>query len=141
MALTVGQRLTLLKIDPMLAWTHRYEVEVRQVLEPHTVEHHESRQRLALAHDDIVLDGWDLPLRADSECARVIHGNACYNLVGDPAVIRHCLETRATLPVSNDAKAKIIVAREPITALEGEGQLLYPEIDTHHAVINEMKEE
>jgi hypothetical protein len=34
MALTIGQKVTLLKIDDMLAMSHRYELEVRDVLEP-----------------------------------------------------------------------------------------------------------
>ena len=34
MALSDGQRVTLLKIDDCLAMTHRYELEVRQLLDP-----------------------------------------------------------------------------------------------------------
>ena len=37
MALTLGQRVTLLKIDDCLAMTHRHELEVRRVLEPQAV--------------------------------------------------------------------------------------------------------
>jgi hypothetical protein len=41
----------------------------------------------------------------------VFSGNACYNLVGDPEAIRARIEGRAVLPVSDSAKARIIVAR------------------------------
>ena len=154
--LTAGQRITLLKIDECMAMTHRYELEVRAVLEPQAVgyqrcktRHAVVRQRgkrkeqyLDLAADDIVLNGWDVPFRADTEGNGVMAGNACYNLVGDPEAIRHCIEHRAALPISDQAKAKIIVARTPRTTCSDDGQaLLYPEIETHHAVVNRIKGE
>jgi hypothetical protein len=72
MALSVGQRVTLLRIDDCLAMTHRYELDVRSVLHPHAVGYQNTkwhvaavRQRgkrkdfyLDLAADDILLDGW-----------------------------------------------------------------------------------
>jgi hypothetical protein len=63
-------------------------------------------------------------------------GNACYNHVGDPETIRQCIKTRAVFPVSDAAKAKIIVARTERTKCDDDGlELLYPDIETHHAVI------
>src|SRR5262249_33382935 len=123
--LTTGQRVTLLKIDEGLAMTHRYELEVRHAPEPQAVGFEKRYQRVAvvrqrgkrkefyldLAANDILLDGWDMPFRADTEAGGVMAGNACYNLVGDPEVIRQVIETKAVVPVSNDAKAKVIVAR------------------------------
>jgi hypothetical protein len=98
-------------------------------------------QYLDLKADDIVLDGWEVPFHADTELGHVWAGNACYNLVGDPEAIRQCIETRAVYPVSESAKAKIIVYREPRTKCTDEVmELLYPEIDTHHAVVDRMKE-
>jgi hypothetical protein len=154
--LKAGQRVTLLKIDECLAMTHRYELDVRRVLEPQSVGYADRYQRVAvvrqrgrrkdqyldLAADDILLDGWDQPFRADTEGDGVMAGNACYNLVGDPEAIRHAIETKAVLPVSNDAKAKILVARGARTKCDdSEVELLYPDIDTHHAVINRMKDD
>jgi hypothetical protein len=154
MALSVGQRVTLLKIDDCMAMTHRYEFEVRQVLEPHAVGYQGSKKRVAvvrqrgkrkdfyldLAADDILLDGWGLPFRTDTEGAGVMAGNACYNLVGDPAAIRECIEARAVVPVTDDAKAKIIVVRGERTTCNDDGQeLLYSEIESHHAVVNRMR--
>jgi hypothetical protein len=155
-ALSGGQRVTLLKIDDCLAMTHRYEFEIRQVLEPQAVGYQGSKQRVAvvrqrgkrkdfyldLAADDILLDGWGQPFRTDTEGAGVMAGNACYNLVGDPAAIRECIETRAVLPISDHAKAKIIVARCERTTCGDDGQeLLFPKIETHHAVVNRMRGE
>jgi hypothetical protein len=155
MALSAGQRLTLLKIDDALAMTHRYELEVRAALEPQAVGYQGRHQRVAVVRqrgkrrtfyldvgaDDILLDGWDQPFRADTECGGVFSGNACYNLVGDPEVIRDCIESRAVAPVTDSAKAKILVAREArIRCSDDDLVFLYPDIDTHHAVINRMKE-
>jgi hypothetical protein len=109
--LTAGQRVTLLKIDEMMAMTHRYELEVRSVLEEKAVGYEGRKRRVAtvrqrgkrkdhyldLAEDDILLDGWNVPFKADTEESGVFSGNACFNLVGDPAAIRVCLETKAVL--------------------------------------------
>ena len=155
MALATGQKVTLLKIDDMMAMTHRYELEVRSVLKPEAVGYEGRKQRVAtvrqkgkrkefyldLAADDIVLDGWDQPFRADTECGGVFSGNACYNLVGDPEVIRDCIESRAVAPVTDSAKAKILVARAArIRCSDDDLILLYPDLETHHAVISRMKE-
>ena len=155
MPLTAGQRVTLLRIDDCMALTHRFELEVRQTVEPQAVGYQGKKTRLAvvrqrgkrkesyldLAADDILLDGWGLPFRADTEGGGVFSGNACYNLVGEPEAIRQCIEGRAVVPVTAEAKAKIIVARVERTTCDDVGlQLLYPDIETHHAVVNRMKD-
>jgi hypothetical protein len=153
MPLTVGQRVTLFRIDDMMGLTHRYELEVRRVIpeyrdsgtrKPRVAAVRQKGKRkeqcLDLAHDDILLDGWEQPFRTDGEAGGAFHGNACYNFVGDPDVIRQAIETKAVYPVSDDAKAKILVNREPQTTIDDSGTLLlYPDIETHHAVINRMK--
>src|SRR5262249_30337940 len=141
MALSVGQRVSLLKIDDCLAMSHRYEVEVRSALDPQRVGYEGRRQRVAivrqrgkrkewyldLGHDDILLDGWGLPFRTDTEVGGVMAGNACYNLIGDPEAIRQCIETRTAWPVSETAKAKILVSREARTTCDDSRvELLYP---------------
>jgi hypothetical protein len=138
-----------------MAMTHRYELEVRTVLAAEAVGYQGSKTRLAvvrqrgkrkdqyldLAADDILLDGWALPLKTDTEGGGVMSGNACYNLVGEPETIRQVIETKAALPISDSAKAKIIVARGERTTCNDDGlALLYPEIETHHAVVNRMKD-
>jgi hypothetical protein len=153
--LKIGQRVTLLKIDECLAMTHRYELEIRSVLDPQRVDYEGRKQRVAtvrqrrkrkeqyldLAAEDILLDGWEVPFRTDTECSGVMAGNACFNLVGDAEAIRQYIETRAAFPITDSAKAKIIVARQPRTTCSDEGTaLLYPDIGTHHAVVNRMKD-
>lgn len=155
MTLSIGQRVTLLKIDDMLAMTHRYEMEIRKVMEPARVGYEGRKTRLAiirqrgkrkelyldLAADDILLDGWGLPFKTDTETSGIFAGNACYNLVGDPEAIRQCIENRAVIPITDSAKAKIIVARGERTRCNDEGlALLYSDIETHHAVVNRMKQ-
>ena len=90
MALAIGQRLTLLTIDSMMALTHRYELEVRSVQEPQAIGYEGREQRVAtvrqrgrrknqyldLAADDILLDGWGVPFRADTECGGVFSGGS-----------------------------------------------------------------
>lgn len=48
------------------------------------------------------------------------------------------MEGRAVVPIRDEAKAKIIVTRAERTKDENP-VLLYPEIDTYHAVVNRMK--
>jgi hypothetical protein len=138
-----------------MALTHRFELEVRSTVEPQAVGYQGSKTRLAVvrqrgkrkhfyldvAADDILLNGWGLPFRTDTEGSGVFAGNACYNLVGDPEAIRQCIESRAVVPVTDEAKAKIIVARAERTTCGDDGlQLLYPDVETGHAVVNRMKE-
>ena len=154
MAIVVGQRVTLLCIDDCLAMTHRYELEVRSLLEPERVGYQGRKQRIAVVRqrgkrkeqyldlevDDILLEGWGLPFLTDTEGAGIMAGNACYNLIGEPEVIRQCIETMAVVAVSDQAKAKIIVTRSPRTNCCDDVQaLLYPDIPTRHAVVNRMK--
>jgi hypothetical protein len=155
MALAIGQRFTLLRIDDWIAMTHRYEMEVRQVVAPEKVGYQGLKTRLAVVRqrgkrkevyldldgDDILLDGWDLPFQTDGEAGGVMAGNACYNLVGEPEAIRQCIETLAVVPVTEAAKSKVIVSRTKRTNCSEEGQdLLYPDISTGHAVVCRLKE-
>jgi hypothetical protein len=155
MALQPGQRVTLLTIDGALAMTHRYELEIRLALEPPPTGYRNTKTRVAavrqrgkrkdfyldLETDDILLEGWDLPFKTDTEGSGVISGNACFNLIGDPEAIRHCIEGKAVLPVGDGAKAKILVSRGERTHCDNRGlALLYPGIETNHAVVNRFKE-
>jgi hypothetical protein len=155
MTITIGQRLTLLTIDDCLAMTHRYELEALTVLEPQAVGYQSRKRRVAtvrqrgkrkafyldLSADDILLDGWDVPFKTDGEAGGVFSGNACFNLVGSVGTIREYLETRAVLPVSDQAKAKVLVADSPRSTCDDRGLVLaFPEIETHHAVVNRFKQ-
>jgi hypothetical protein len=150
--LAKGQRVTLFKMDNMMALTHRYELEVREPIDPKIVGYdHRCRvgvvrqkgkrkdQYLDLAHDDILLNGWNLPVKCDGECLRTFHGNACYNLVGDMDEVKRCLVERSLRPLSDEIKGKVIVYK-PDGSNASSGELAWPEIDTRHAVIERMKE-
>jgi hypothetical protein len=71
------------------------------------------------AHDNL-LDGWDLPFKTDIAFSGIMPGAARYRLIGEPDAIRRCIETKATVPVSDAAQARIIVA----------------DIETHHDVFS-----
>jgi hypothetical protein len=135
--------------------THPYELDVRRVLTPEPVGYEGQRQRvgvvrqrgkrrvqyLDLGVDDILLDGWGLPFKADTEGGGIMAGYACYNLIGESEAIRQWIETKAVVSVNDAAKAKIIVARAERTKCNDEGlEMLYPDIETHHAVIARFKE-
>jgi hypothetical protein len=61
--------------------------------------------------------------------------------VDDTEAIRRVIKTQAVLPVSDGAMAKVIVVRSARMACGDNGQdLLYPEIDTQHAVVNRTKD-
>jgi hypothetical protein len=153
--LHVGQKLTLIGIDDALAITHRIEIEIRGVQPPQPTGYRNEKTRLGtyrqrgkrqefyltLAKDTLVFEGWDIPFQVDTDGGGMFSGNACYNLVGDPAVIRQWIETRQLNPeVGDEARAKILVWPEKRDNVNAEGTLLYPEIRTSHAVIKRMKE-
>ncbi len=152
---SLGQRLTLLKIDDMMALTHRYELLVVELVEPvQTVGYHKARrvavvkqrgkrkaQYLDLRGDEILLDGWDAPFKADTEAGGVFSGNACFKLVGDAEAIRACLDAQAVFPLDDGTKAKVIVWPPNRSTCGDDGAvLLWPEINTSHAVVNRFKE-
>src|SRR5262245_53715456 len=120
MALQTGQQVTLLRVDEMLAMKSRFALSVREVLELESFGDEGRKRRVAvvrqkgrrkdfyldLGRDDILLDGWDVPFKTDTESGGVMDGNACYNLVGEPESIRGWIEGKSVFPVTTDAKAK-----------------------------------
>jgi len=154
--LHVNQRLTIFTIDSILAMTHRRFIEIRGVKPAPERVGYDNHLRLGtyrekgkrrkefffdLPDDALVFDGWDVPFTADTDGGGMICGNACFNLVGDPAVIREWIETKQlNTEVDQQTKATILVwpASRPNTSVEP--KLLYPELETGHAVIDELKE-
>lgn len=58
----------------------------------------------------------------------------------NPEISRQYIEGRAVYPVTETAKAKILVSREPRTRCDAsETELLYPGVETDHVVINRMQ--
>ena len=155
--LHVGQKLTIFTIDSILAMTHRRFIELRAVeKEPKRVGYDNNlrlgayRERgkrrkeffLDLPSDALVFDGWEVPFTADTDGGGMISGNACFNLVGDPAVIRDWIETRQlNSEVGDDVKGTILVWPEDRPNISVQPKLLYAELKTSHSVIESLKEE
>jgi hypothetical protein len=158
----VGQKITIFAISSMMAHTVKSEVTVTKRQAPElkygygekgyrlgVLKYRGKRKEyyLTLSQECLVFEGWDLPIKIDSEIPSdgiSFSGNACFNLAGDKELIREYVEKRALVPVTDTGKAKILIVP---TDAQGrriggydDGELLYPEIDTHHAVVNRIKE-
>jgi hypothetical protein len=89
-----------------------------------------------------VFGGWEVPFKADTDSGgEMISGNACLNLVGDPAVILEWIETKQlNTAVNDEAKAKIFVWPEKRPNCSIKPELLYPDIQRHHTAVNHLKQ-
>jgi|GEM_PF-3462852 hypothetical protein len=138
----VGQKITIFSISEMMANTTKAEIRITRTLsfdnikelQPKPIEHYvngpitayrvagfkERGKRkecyLTLRLEDLVFEGWDIPIKRDWDVANpnggsiAFSGNACFNLVGDPAVIRDYVENHnLNGPTSESTKAKIIL--------------------------------
>ena len=109
---------------------------------------------LDIKHDALVFEGWDLPIINDWEVKREcgstgFSGNACYNLGVRPcsnldhsasaAGLRDYIETRNLNGPMSDATKAICLHVTPQTAIEDDGDLLYPELEVRHAIIDRIK--
>ena len=169
MQFKVGQKLTIIQISNALAHTVKDEITVVSVLpEPQplpsyvngpvtahsygTMKLRGKRKiyRLDIRTEALVFDGWDIPVKIDREVANPMggfsfSGNACFNLGGDPALLKDWIENKAlNRPVPDHVKGKIVVVPvgEDGFRKDGErdGTLLYPEIRIHgHAVIDRIR--
>ena len=63
--LHAGQRVTLLKIDDVMAMSHRYELEVRQALTPENVGYQRRERRVAIVRQRGKRKEQYLDLKAD----------------------------------------------------------------------------
>ena len=164
----VGQTLTLITFGG-LAQTTKVEVAITSLLEkPEDLLRYrsgplESRRiglmkirgkrkelYLDIRDDALVFDGWDLPIKIDSEVPSArggvsfcFSGNACYNLAGDADLIKDYVENRnLNGPTHDQVKAKVILVGVGPDGCRDDclDRLLYPEIETGHAVVNRMKE-
>jgi hypothetical protein len=133
---------TLFYIDDVMAMTHAVR-QLTILVEPSSNGKSEytwlprgkrKPARVRLGPEwSILLEG-DAPFRVDTECARMMSGNACFNFIGDVEVIRAALQDQ-----SDDVKAKCLVWSEGRGA-EAEPVIVFPDIQTHHAAINRHKE-
>jgi len=154
---TVGQRVTIIGIGG-IGHTTKTEMTVVSICEPTmsggcrgaarygTFKPRGKRKTyyLTVDNDSLVFNGWDLPILIDSEIPSYggFQGNACLNVsmngLTDLSYLRKWIEDHNLNPAFGDQeKAKILV---PGATINDESTLLYPEIETHHAVINGMKD-
>ena len=170
MQFKAGQKLTLIQLGA-LAHTVKHEITVVTVLpepQPHadytngpvtrhrhgTYKDRGKRKEyyLTIPAESLVFEGWDLPIKVDSELKRRdgtsgFHGNACFNLGGlSPEEMKDWIENKAlNRPVPDDVKGRVLLI--PVDAngirttdADDDGEILYPEINVHCAPLERLKE-
>lgn len=140
-----GERYTVISINEMLCSTQRNEIEITGDFNGRTGYKHRGKRKefyLKLKSETLLFRGWDLPIKADTDSSAGFAGNACYNLVANsPEELKTFLHT-SLIDLTQDMKAKVFyISMTDFKAGKiHNGQLLYPEIETHHAVINRHKD-
>jgi hypothetical protein len=161
--LRAGMKLTIISISEFMAHTQRSEVTVVSVTEPIRCGYNDEKYRcgsfknrgkrktyyLDLKDDTIVFEGWDLPIRTDSEvlpgnaasgCYKSFSGNACFNLCGNPDTIRDYIDNRNLNPIFNPIeKGKVVHCGGLDVKDDGDGTLLYPDVEIRHAVVDRIR--
>ena len=141
-----GSRLTIIYIESILATTKRIEVESRGApagSDTSTFVYRGKRKIVELptltALDTIILVGWDLPFKVDTELGK-FRGNACLNFIGNPNLSSAKLRAEAIKDYISLNLNSNFVNRGHVILIEGDQEiLLYPEIDSDHAVVQCMQ--
>lgn len=131
---------TLFYIDGCLAMTHAerfvgtFQHEPTDDRKRHWFQWRPPRKRkdrrIMCDNGDYFLITGDAPFKCDTEFRNTtMHGNACFNLVGDRDAIR---EATAGLP--DVVRSKMLVCADPVLTA-GKVRRVWPEIETTHAVI------
>lgn len=154
-----GQKVTIIGIGG-LAMTYRRQVIVQSVVdEPQPMgrdskrygTYKEPRKRKAyyldIGRESLVFDGHDKPFLIDSEAFSRFCGNALLNLVGEPEEIKRLIDTETLLPVDDETKARVVVAKpdadQSIASDPDDGKIvLYPDLalTRGHAVMQDILE-
>lgn len=105
----VGSKYTLYKISEASAMTCKTEIKVKEIQDDGMSvvftkprgrklfvvklesRHYQSAPLLPFV--GAIFDGWDQPIKVDSETGNIMRGNACYNFVGIPLEIKVWIET------------------------------------------------
>lgn len=163
------QQLTIFSISDWMAHTTKTEIEVVSVLpEPEPRRAYQNGpiegQRLGsmkirgkrkpfyldVKTGDLVFEGWDLPILSESEVrGGSFSGNACFNIGLRTPMSEARLDTiflRAFIeekningPLSDEVRGKCICVRGG-SPMDCDGELIWPEVEVAHAVVNRMKE-
>ena len=127
-------RLTLVSLNG-IAMSVKAEIEVGEDYhETSTFKARGKRKiyKLRIDKGDLVFEGWDLPIKLDTE-TNTCRGNACYNFVtNEPEKLKEFIKTKNL----NDE----FYNYAHILWIDGEEEnLLYPELNSHHAVIERIR--
>lgn len=134
-ALKPKTRLTLVTFNG-IAMSVKTEIEVGEDYhETSTFKERGKRKLFKLRIDtsDLVFEGWDLPIKLDTE-TNICRGNACYNFVtNEPEKLKEFIKTK-NLNDEFKKHAHIIWIDN-----NNNENLLFPELETSHAVVNKLK--
>lgn len=148
-----GAKLTIVYIEPILATTKRIEVESKGVKDftypfctstPTPIFVYRGKRKIVelpmlTNQDTIILAGWDMPFKVDTELGK-FRGNACLNFIGNPNLSSKSLRADAIRDYISLNLNLYFKNRGHIILIEGEQEiLLYPDIDSDHAVVRRMK--
>ena len=140
--LAKGQKITVFMISEMMAITTCHELEVTgEIAGRPTFKQKGKRKQffLYVEKEQIIFEGWGLPFAPDSDRLHIYSGNACFNFAGAPAEeVKDYLENKTLNLLAKDTLAKCIHAEVENGKLKQ--TLIFPELDTLHAVISRMKE-
>lgn len=133
MELQEGKKYTIVIIDSGLAMTHRKEITFcGKMNERDTYKEKGKRTKYYLnLNKGFIFEGWDIPIRVDTDTGTTMRGNACFNFVGDPIVIKHWIDTKN---LNTEARKGIVLV------VDGDKEeLLYPELaEETHAVVGRI---
>lgn len=141
--LEVCKKYTIVIIDSIMAMTHRQEITITQKKEigGKAVYIYKNRGKRSEFIFDVgrgfVFEGWNVPFKVDTDVGGVMRGNACFNFVGDPGVIRDWIDNKNLNPNARKEIALVV----DVNKLAGkEEELLYPELaeKSGHAVIRRL---
>ena len=150
----VGSKYTLYKISEGMAMTCKTEIKVKEVRDdgnsvifskprgrkmfilPLESRHYQSAPMLPFV--GAIFDGWDQPIKCDSETGNIMRGNACYNFVGLPLEIKEWIETSQLNPFFE--LGNVLAIAPPNNSNDCEETVVFPEVvePGRHAVIDRI---
>lgn len=154
--LEVGKEYTIFGVGEMMAMTYRREIKIVDKKDDKYIfkQRNSDSKRLgrkmfylSLKDDNVVLEGWDLPLKYDYEfkfadgCQRA-SGNACLNFIGTPESVRKALEKNLNEHLRKGIVVAIDYKENQSSADESNERMVYPEIaeKESHAVVQRILE-
>ena len=128
-------RLTLISFNG-IAMSVKTEIQVGEDYhETNTFKERGKRKMFKLRIDtsDLVFEGWDLPIKLDTE-TNICRGNACYNFVtNEPEKLKEFINTKNLNDEFKNHAHILWIDKNDVE------NLLFPELETGHAVIQKLK--